>query len=238
MRRFSLPLRCYSLLRFAGEAGEGAVRGARGRLLRSQPIPASPCDLGRDRASLFRRGIPRRMSYVCVCVCVLYACVRAFSLVQIKHASPRRWIGSLDRSIALSPEEVFKQQPCQLPALFDLPLPSSPPPPPPAAAAASPPLPPPSRPSSRALVSPLSFSRACERPRKLYLYPPAARARARTAVARLSLSRARRRCGCRERRGDNCQRTMRIVGDDDGASGPNASEHVLCRVDQANVVLP
>lgn len=149
-----------------------------------------------------------------VCMCVTLTC--AFSLVQIIHASPRRWIGLLDRSIALSPEEVFKQQPCQLPALFDLPLPSSPPPPP-ATAAASPP--PPSRSSSRALVSPLSFSRACERPRKLYLYPPAARARAHTAVARLSLSRARRRCGCCERRSENCQTTMKIIGGDDGASG-------------------
>lgn len=99
----------------------------------------------------------------------------------------------VDRSLA--PEGIFKtrnKRPCQLPALFDLPLPPSPSPAAAAAAvaaaaaAASPPLP---WSSSRAFVSPLSFSRACETPvraRKLYLYPPAA------AVARLSLSRAQR----------------------------------------------
>lgn len=102
MRRFSLPLRCYSLLRFAGEAGEGAVRGARGRLLRSQPIPASPCDLGRDRASLFRRGIPRRMSYVCVCVCIvrLRARVLTCSNKTRVSASMDRLARSIDRALA------------------------------------------------------------------------------------------------------------------------------------------
>lgn len=167
--------------------------GGKRRLLRSRArndiIPAaSPCDGA--IASLFRRGIPQRY--------VLYVRMYVRSLVQIVDVSLRlsvwlsvslaRWIGSLAIDRALAGRSIFNQQPCQLPALFDLPLPPSPSLSLPSFSSSSSSSGWPLR-RARSRLFP-SLARACERPRKLYLYPPTA------AVARLSLSRAQRRRGC------------------------------------------